>query len=62
MLHFLLLPPPAAKMTHERSKVVAVFFTEFDMKSGYKLLWSSTSKDVPLEGIEYKSFPSGIHD
>ncbi|CAD1813366.1 uncharacterized protein CPAR2_504130 [Candida parapsilosis] len=62
MLHFSLLPPPAAKMTHERSKVVAVFFTEFDMKSGYKLLWSSTSKDVPLEGIEYKSFPSGIHD
>ncbi|KAI5968417.1 hypothetical protein KGF57_000111 [Candida theae] len=32
------------------------------MKSGYKLLWFKTANDVSLEGIEYKSFPSGIHD
>lgn len=49
-------------MAHEQSKIAAVFFSEFDMKSGYKLLWSNTMKDISLEGIEYKSFPSGIHD
>lgn len=32
------------------------------MKSGYKLLWSETANDMSLDGIEFKSFPSGIHD
>ncbi|KAI5967252.1 hypothetical protein CANMA_003072 [Candida margitis] len=49
-------------MSHEQSNVVAVFFSEFNMKSGYKLLWSKAANDVSLEGVEYKSLPSGIHD
>lgn len=49
------------------SEIASVFLTEFDMKSGYKLQWSKSYIDTNsllllLDGIEYKSLPSGIHE
>ncbi|KAI5959046.1 uncharacterized protein KGF55_005536 [Candida pseudojiufengensis] len=45
------------------SKVIAVYLAEFDVRSGYKLLWSySTIDNFVFDAIEYKSLPSGIHD
>ncbi|KAI5953107.1 hypothetical protein KGF54_002478 [Candida jiufengensis] len=45
------------------SKVVAIFLSEFDMKSGYKLQWSYTTlQNFSFDAVEYKSLPSGIHD
>ncbi|CAK9437772.1 uncharacterized protein LODBEIA_P21500 [Lodderomyces beijingensis] len=52
-------------MSHEVSKVVAVFLVEFDTKSGYKLQWSksySPLANFSLEGVEYKVLPSGVHE
>lgn len=43
-------------------KVVAVFLAQFDMKLGYKLVWSSLPHDADLEGIESRALPSGIHE
>lgn len=53
-----LLPNPYALPT-----VAAVFLTKFDIKQGYKLVWSRTNNDkLDLTGLDYKSFPSGIHE
>lgn len=41
-------------------KVVAVFLAKFDMRLGYQLAWSRG--DLPLDGIEYKALPSGVHE
>lgn len=41
--------------------VAAVFLAKFDIKEGYKLVWSK-SNNIDLTGLEYKSFPSGIHE
>lgn len=43
-------------------KVMCVFLVQFDMKLGYKLVWTSYSNDKALAGIESKALPSGIHE
>lgn len=37
----------------------AAFLVHFDMRQGYRLVWSRG--DLDLSGIEYKALPSGIH-
>lgn len=46
-------PPPIA----------ALYLVVFDPKIGYKLAWSRTasSSNLSLDGVEYKSLPSGLH-
>lgn len=48
---------------HQPSKVVAIFLAQFDVHSGYKLVWSkSTLDDFDFDGLDYKGLPSGIHE
>ncbi|CAI5758402.1 unnamed protein product [Candida verbasci] len=44
--------------------IIAIFLAEFDIKAGYKLIWSKTKTktNINLDGLEYKVFPSGVHD
>lgn len=45
------------------TNIIAVFLAEFDIRSGYKLVWSKA--EVPgfeFDGLEYKVLPSGIHE
>ncbi|KAK6458664.1 uncharacterized protein RJT20DRAFT_7830 [Scheffersomyces xylosifermentans] len=45
------------------SRVVAIFLVQFDVKSGYQLVWSRTSvPDFDFSGLEFKVLPSGIHE
>lgn len=45
------------------SKVVALFLVQFDVKSGYNLLWRKSSiAGFNFDGLDYKAMPSGIHD
>lgn len=41
-------------------KVVAVFLAKFDVRLGYQMVWSRG--ELPLDGIEYKALPSGVHE
>ncbi|KAH9826352.1 Protein LCHN [Teratosphaeria destructans] len=41
--------------------VVAAFKIEFDQKVGYTLAWQRALPDVNLDGVEFKSLPSGLH-
>lgn len=42
--------------------VKAVFLAQFDVTSGYKVVWSAQKEDaISLDGVEFKSFPSGLH-
>lgn len=43
-------------------KVVALFLIHFDIRSGYELVWSHTTADISLDGLDYKLLPSGIHN
>lgn len=43
-------------------KVLCVFLVQFDMKLGYKLVWSSSPDKEALAGIEARALPSGIHE
>lgn len=43
-------------------KVLCIFLVQFDMKLGYKLVWSSLQDTQLLAGIESKALPSGIHE
>lgn len=48
---------------HQPSKVVAIFLAQFDVHSGYKLVWSkSILEDFDFKGLDYKGLPSGIHE
>lgn len=49
------------------SKVVCLFLVQFDVRVGYKLVWSKSAKDDFLtdttsSGIEYKVLPSGLQE
>ncbi|ODV78360.1 uncharacterized protein CANTADRAFT_53076 [Suhomyces tanzawaensis NRRL Y-17324] len=45
------------------SKVVALFVAQFDIRSGYQLVWSKCSvPGMSLDGLDYKALPSGIHE
>lgn len=44
--------------------LVALFLVVFDQRIGFQLAWSSTASSHPalsLDGVEYKSLPSGLH-
>lgn len=43
-------------------KVACVFLAQFDVKLGYKLVWSSLANDSEISGIEASALPSGIHE
>lgn len=49
-------------MSYQTSKVAALFLVKFDSKSGYKMVWSKTSSNISLDGLEYKALPSGVHE
>ncbi|KAG7661570.1 uncharacterized protein J8A68_004939 [[Candida] subhashii] len=50
-------------MSYTPSNVIALFLTEFDVKSGYKLIWTkSTIPSFDFSGLDYKVLPSGIHE
>lgn len=53
-----------AKTLHDYKtpRVVASFLVHFDVKTGYKLVWSKTATNISLQGIEYKALPSGVHE
>lgn len=44
------------------AKIVALFLINFDVKKGYEIVWSKTTKPVDLLGVEFKCLPSGIHE
>ncbi|KAG7195482.1 uncharacterized protein KQ657_003245 [Scheffersomyces spartinae] len=49
------------------SKVVCLFLVQFDVKVGYKLVWSKSTKedfltDTTSSNIEYKVLPSGLQE
>lgn len=51
-----------AAMDHVDSPpVAAVFLVVFDQKVGYSISWKRSLPEVDLEGVEYKSLPSGLH-
>lgn len=41
--------------------VAAVFIVIFDLKVGYTIARKRTLPDIDLDGVEYKSLPSGLH-
>ncbi|KAF7194452.1 DENN domain-containing protein 11 [Pseudocercospora fuligena] len=41
--------------------VAAVFLVVFDQKVGYTIAWKRSLPEIHLEGVEYKSLPSGLH-
>ncbi|KAF2213055.1 hypothetical protein CERZMDRAFT_6300, partial [Cercospora zeae-maydis SCOH1-5] len=41
--------------------VVAAFLVVFDQKVGYTIAWKRSLDDVDLDGVEFKSLPSGLH-
>lgn len=50
-------------MSYQSSTIIGVFLAEFDVKSGYKLVWSkSVIPEFDFDGLDYKAFPSGIHE
>ncbi|RCK55187.1 Uncharacterized protein ANR2 [Candida viswanathii] len=50
-------------MSYQSSNIIGVFLAEFDVKSGYKLVWTKSLIDgFGFEGLDYKAFPSGIHE
>ncbi|PPJ55035.1 hypothetical protein CBER1_01458 [Cercospora berteroae] len=44
-----------------RPPVVALFLVVFDQKVGYTISWKRSVNDVDLDGVEFKSLPSGLH-
>lgn len=43
-------------------KVECLFVAKFDVKEGYKMIWSKSANNINTEGLEYKALPSGIHE
>ncbi|CUM63641.1 uncharacterized protein PRCAT00001223001 [Priceomyces carsonii] len=53
----------AERLEPKLSKVVGIFLAQFDIKSGYKLVWSKSTQDnLNFNSLDYKVLPSGIHD
>ncbi|EME47344.1 hypothetical protein DOTSEDRAFT_69316 [Dothistroma septosporum NZE10] len=46
---------------HDSPPVASVFLVTFDQKIGYTTAWKRSLPDVDLDGVEYKSLPSGLH-
>lgn len=46
---------------HDSPPVAAVFLVIFDQKVGYTTAWKRSLPDIDLDGVEYKSLPSGLH-
>ncbi|CAH6722145.1 uncharacterized protein Anr2p [[Candida] jaroonii] len=44
------------------SEIVSIFLVQFDVKVGYKIVWSKSTIDISLDGIEFKCLPSGIEE
>ncbi|KAF1348240.1 hypothetical protein EJ07DRAFT_142134 [Lizonia empirigonia] len=42
-------------------QVEALFLIRFDKKVGYTIAWKRTAHETELEGVEFKSLPSGLH-
>ncbi|CEP60825.1 Anr2p LALA0_S02e00474g [Lachancea lanzarotensis] len=48
-----------------RVPISCIFLCQFDVKKGNDLVWSKTSPsspNIPLDNLEFKSIPSGIHE
>lgn len=51
------------KANSKRIPLVGIFLSQFDMKKGNIILWSDKSnKHLNLNGLEFKSLPSGVHE
>ncbi|KAI5368123.1 Putative protein LCHN/Anr2 [Septoria linicola] len=45
----------------DKPPVAAVFQVVFDQKVGYTIAWKRSVNGIDLEGVEFKSLPSGLH-
>ncbi|KAJ8606441.1 hypothetical protein MRB53_040955 [Persea americana] len=43
-------------------RIEACFLVRFDAKIGYTIAWRRTNPGLELDGVEYKSLPSGLHN
>ncbi|KAJ4335186.1 hypothetical protein N0V87_006340 [Didymella glomerata] len=50
-----------AESRTEAPQVEALFLIKFDKKVGYTIAWKRTASDTDLDGVEFKSLPSGLH-
>ncbi|EPS41309.1 hypothetical protein H072_4863 [Dactylellina haptotyla CBS 200.50] len=41
--------------------IAALFVIRFDIKAGYLIEWKKAATGVNIDGVEYKSLPSGLH-
>ncbi|KAF8253618.1 hypothetical protein K440DRAFT_575470 [Wilcoxina mikolae CBS 423.85] len=46
----------------ELPPLAALFLIHFDTKKGYTIEWARTCDGVDLDGVEFKSLPSGLHN
>lgn len=47
---------------HPLPPIAAAFLVIFDNRKGYTLSWEKSLEPVKLEGVEFKSLPSGLHN
>lgn len=55
----------SGQLDYKPSKIIAIFLIKFDVKYGYKLVWSKQSDSkasINLDGLDYKVFPSGLQE
>ncbi|WPH03504.1 Hypothetical protein R9X50_00638400 [Acrodontium crateriforme] len=45
----------------EPPQIAALFLVVFDQKVGYTIAWKRSLPGLDLDGVEYKSLPSGLH-
>ncbi|KAJ4313605.1 hypothetical protein N0V94_006875 [Neodidymelliopsis sp. IMI 364377] len=50
-----------AGASNDAPQVEALFLIRFDKKVGYTIAWKRTASDTDLDGVEFKSLPSGLH-
>ncbi|KAF1923519.1 uncharacterized protein M421DRAFT_425743 [Didymella exigua CBS 183.55] len=50
-----------AESRSDAPQVEALFLIRFDKKVGYTIAWKRTANDTDLDGVEFKSLPSGLH-
>ncbi|KAJ4343374.1 hypothetical protein N0V95_006708 [Ascochyta clinopodiicola] len=46
---------------NDAPQVEALFLIRFDKKVGYTIAWKRSASGTDLEGVEFKSLPSGLH-
>ncbi|KAH8153480.1 uncharacterized protein LAJ45_02293 [Morchella importuna] len=49
-------------LTPELPPIAALFVIQFDLKAGYTITWKRTTPNITLDGVEFKSLPSGLHN